>query len=300
MVTLVANFGGPRSLDEVPTFLKALLTDRDVIRTRLPRPLHHLLFTYVARKRARQIAPDYALIGGRSPIYFDTETLAQALPFPTLTLHRYLPDTHAATFAALEASSASEIRVLPLFPQFSYATTGSLARLLARHLSPRTLRKLRWIKSYATHPAFLAAWTEQLKPYADHALLFSAHGLPQAFADAGDPYPLEVQDTVRALPFLHKHLSYQSKFGKGEWLRPYTDEMCCNPTWTHNRPVAIVPISFTSDHIETLYEIEHLYLPLLRAQGLTATRISPPPLTAALAQIADTSELVPTQMLIRL
>lgn len=299
MVTLIANFGGPRSLDEVPLFLRALLTDRDVIRTRLPKPLHSLLFRAIARKRAAQITPDYALIGGCSPIYADTETLAASLPFSTLTLHRYLESTHAATFASLELRPEAEIRVLPLFPQFSYATTGSLARLLARNLSPRTLRKLRWVKSYSTHPAFIRAWRAQLAPYADHTLLFSAHGLPQAFADEGDPYPLEVQDTVRALAFPHSHLSYQSKFGKGEWLRPYTDEVCRNPTWAHNRPVAIAPISFTSDHIETLFEIEHQYLPLLRAQGLNAVRVSPPPLMSALAEIATTSELVPTQMLVR-
>ena len=95
MINLFVNFGGPRDLEEITPFLTALLTDRDVVRTRFPTFLHNWLFRRVAKKRAQKIAHDYAMIGGRSPIYFDTEALAKK--WDSLTIHRYLPATHRET-----------------------------------------------------------------------------------------------------------------------------------------------------------------------------------------------------------
>jgi ferrochelatase len=109
-------------------------------------------------------------------------------------------------------------------------------------------------------------------------LFFSAHGLPQEFVDEGDPYERECHlsfDAIRkGFPDAHSLLAFQSKFGPGEWLRPYTSELCDIPhTWNHGkRNVVLIPLSFTSDHIETLFEIEHLYLPAIRAHGLEAFR----------------------------
>ena len=137
MSILLVNFGGPRSLDEISPFLTALLTDRDVIDSKLPNFLHHLLFSRIAKKRAIQVKEDYAKIGGRSPIFEDTEKLAELLATstgqPIFTFHRYLPSTHAASVTSIEASKGP-IKVFPLFPQFSYATTGSIARWFSHHL----------------------------------------------------------------------------------------------------------------------------------------------------------------------
>ena len=106
IVYLIANFGGPRSLDEVEPFLRALLTDRDVLRTGLPQFLNYPLFWYVAKKRAKKVEGDYASIGNRSPIFFDTEAIAdalrQTLDGPVLTFHRYIPATHELFAKTLE------------------------------------------------------------------------------------------------------------------------------------------------------------------------------------------------------
>ena len=109
-------------------------------------------------------------------------------------------------------------------------------------------------------------------------LLFSPHGLPEKFVAQGDPYAKECELSLRAItaafPKAGSLLSYQSKFGRGEWLRPYTDELC-KEIQAHVRNcknVLVIPLSFTSDHIETLFEVERLYLPLLRAQGMQARR----------------------------
>ena len=125
---ILANFGGPRELNEIQEFLTSLLNDRDVIRTPLPNTLNRWLFTWIAKRRSKKIAKDYASIGGRSPIYFDTETLAEKLREKIgreiITFHRYLPKTHAPFLQQVSASKASRFIVFPLFPQFTYATTG--------------------------------------------------------------------------------------------------------------------------------------------------------------------------------
>ena len=312
---LLVNFGGPRNLDEVAPFLTALLCDPDVIRTRFPPFIHRWLFGRVARKRALKVRHDYEQIGGRSPIYFDTELIAKALSkrldAPVHTFHRYLPSTHSHSLGQIK--EPKHLKVLPLFPQFSYATTGSIARYFSRHFP----KGLLWIKSYAAHPAFLAAYQRRISDFLSEKglrqeetiLLFSAHGLPQAFVEEGDIYEsecrLSYEGVMKAFPLALGRLSYQSKFGPGEWLRPYTDEVCEQVlNWHEGRKsVVFVPISFTSDHIETLFEIEKLYLPIIASKGLNAYRCPAlnvePYWMDALAEIVQESNLCNNQMLIR-
>lgn len=281
---LLVNFGGPRDLDEIPSFLTALLCDRDVIRTRFPKFFHNWFFGRIAKKRAVKVREDYHLIGGRSPIYFDTEALRDALSqrfgVPVYTFHRYLTATHDESLKQIK--EAKDLIVLPLFPQFCYATTGSIARFFAPHVSGQ----LRWIKSYAAHPAFISAYQKRIASFLEEKglkeeetlLLFSAHGVPKEFVVEGDPYEsecnLSYNGVMKGFPKARGKLCYQSKFGKGEWLRPYTDESCQEILHWHEgrKHVVFVPISFTSDHVETLFEIEKLYLPIIEKQGLKAYR----------------------------
>ncbi len=287
---LIVNFGGPRSLNEISPFLTELLCDQDVIRTRFPKWLHHWIFGRIAKKRSLKVSHDYEEIGGRSPIYFDTESirasLAQKLQAPILTFHRYLPKTHEKSLEAIENCPSDTIRVFPMFPQFCYATTGSIARFFQLHLSTRSIRKLQWIKSYAGHHAFISAYQKRIGDFLkeqglreeDSILLFSAHGIPASFVANGDPYESECKLSfsacLQAFPKILGKLSYQSKFGRGQWLTPATDETCEKILdWHEGRKnVILVPITFTSDHIETLFEIEKLYLPLIEKNGLRAYR----------------------------
>ncbi len=307
---VIVNFGGPRSLPEVGPFLRALLTDQDVLRTPLPAFIHRWFFGKIADRRTAKIAHDYALIGGKSPIYEDTEAVAQAVG--ALTFHRYLPDTHAASLSAIANLDAKEIIIFPLFPQFTYATTGSIARFFQQHLPSHILSKIRWIPFYHTHPAYIRCMQNTLTDYLseqklsqeDVLLLFSAHGLPQKFIKTGDPYEGHCRDSysqiLKAFPRAASLLSFQSKFGPGEWLRPYTVDVCQK---IEGRPhVVFVPLSFTSDHIETLFEVEYQYLPLIRARGLSAHRCPALGRRAdwlqAIIEIFQTSDLVKTEELI--
>ena len=319
---LLVNFGGPRDLLEIEEFLIELLTDQEVIRTPLPSFIHRLLFTRVAKKRSKKIIPDYAAIGGKSPIFDDTESIAKCvggiLKTDILTFHRYLPKTHPSFIKAIETlSDAEEIRVLPMFPQFSYATTGSIALWLSKKLSASAMKKLRWIKSYPGHSSYITAMEKCLRALLDEkgireedtVILFSAHGLPQRFISTGDPYQEECVvsfEKIRAsFPKALTRLSYQSQFGKEEWIRPYTAEVCetiCN--WAEGRKnVVIVPLSFTSDHIETLYEIEELYLGSIRKAGLNAIRCPALNLRedwiSAIAELFESSKVVNNEALLR-
>ena len=318
---ILANFGGPRSLEEVPSFLTELLTDVDVIRTRFPRFFEKWFFTGIAKKRARMVAHDYSQIGGKSPIFEDTERWAHNLSLrmggPVMAFHRYLTATHADFIRQVQESHCREWTILPLYPQFSFATTGSSARFFQTVFPKETLSQMQWVRSYATHPRYVAAMQRCIADYLHQerlsekevVLFFSAHGLPQDFVDQGDPYEIECQSSFDAIregfPEAHSLLAFQSKFGRGEWLRPYTSELSAAPlTWSQGRKhVVFIPLSFTSDHIETLFEIEYQYLPAIRAHGLQAYRC--PALNhredwlQAMVEILEGSSFVSTETLIR-
>jgi protoporphyrin/coproporphyrin ferrochelatase len=289
-VVILANFGGPRGISEIGSFLTELLTDPDVIRTPFPRFFEKWFFTRVAIKRVSKIAKDYELIGGKSPIFEDTEALAEELRkrtnLPVITFHRYLPATHEQFFIELSAAQAEKLKIIPMYPQFSYSTTGSIARYFEQYLKQEVVQKMEWVKSYADHPPYIAAMQNCIREFLQESeleeketfLFFSAHGLPQKFVDQGDPYQQECNKTYKAVmqafPETLSLLAFQSKFGRGEWLKPYTSELSVNPSpWIQGRKqVVFVPLSFTSDHLETLYEIEYTYLQDVKDKGLSAYR----------------------------
>ncbi len=288
---IIANFGGPRTIDEVEPFLRALLTDKDVIRTKLPMPLSYLLFAYIAKRRAKKVTEDYQTIGGGSPIYKDTEDVAEILrthlPGPVITFHRYLHETHAEFINTIQNTLCDRFIVFPMFPQFTYATTGSIAKWFEKKLPESISQKMRWIKSYPNHPAFIEAHVQVIRHYLkanqlddqETILLFSAHGIPKQFITTGDVYQDECESSFHAImrnfPNILGRLAYQSRFGRAEWIQPYTIDVCKGIlSWCQGRKnVAIIPISFTSDHIETLHEIESEYMPVIRDRGLNVYRI---------------------------
>jgi ferrochelatase len=287
---LVVNFGGPRSLEEVPHFLEALLTDKDVIRTPLPGFVQDLLFKKIARKRSGKVAEDYDLIGGKSPIFEDTQWMASNLAGQMncsfLTFHRYLRETHASFIEEVTNLPHEEILVFPLFPQFSYATTGSIARFFQKKLPDSVCQKMRWVCSYYAHEKYIQAFTQTIENFLrekdfleeETCLLFSAHGLPKSFIEQGDPYQRQCETSFQKLsekfPKALSLLSYQSQFGKSAWITPSTISMCNKPQdWIQDKKqIVFVPLSFTSDHIETLFEVEYEYVQPLRDLGYSAHR----------------------------
>ncbi len=290
IVLLVINFGGPRNLVEVPDFLEALLTDKDVIRTPFPAFFQDLFFKRIARKRSLKVSKDYEKIGGKSPIFEDTEAVASALgnvmDLPVIAFHRYLRATHESFLQKIEKLDADEILVFPLFPQFSYATTGSIARWFKKHLPVSLCKKMKWVASYPTHPSYVKAFVQNTKDFLEEknlkekevVFLFSAHGLPESFIQEGDPYQNECGASFQRIadhfPKASSFLSYQSKFGRSKWITPSTIDMCHQvKEWIGDKKhIVFLPLSFTSDHIETLFEIEQEYLAPLKTAGYSAIR----------------------------
>jgi ferrochelatase len=179
------------------------------------------------------------------------------------------------------------------------------------------IEKMEWIKSYPTHPGYVQAMQNCIRDYLNTQnlkeeevfLFFSAHGLPQKFVNRGDPYEKECHscyDCIReGFPNALSLLAFQSKFGFGKWLSPYTGELCKRPLeWNQGRKhIVFVPLSFTSDHLETLFEIETLYVSSIREAGLCAYRC--PALNRradwieALVSLIESKDLFSNQALIR-
>jgi ferrochelatase len=175
---------------------------------------------------------------------------------------------------------------------------------------------MRWVKSYAAHPAFVSAMQNCIRGFLKEkqlreeevVLFFSPHGLPKKFICSGDVYQTECERSYRyissAFPHALSIMAYQSKFGRGEWLRPYTNEVCEDVgSWGAGRKqVVFVPLSFTSDHVETLFEVEQQYLPVIRKKGFEAYRCPAlnhrPDWLSAIPKILNEADFCNTQMLI--
>ena len=288
---VLASFGGPRSLSEIQSFLTELLCDQEVVRTPLPGFLHKALFKKIAQKRVQKVRGDYQEIGGKSPIYEDIETvskkLEEKLGLKVLVFHRYLPALHHEFIDQISHTHAEKLLIFPLFPQFSYSTSGSIAKWFKDFLPYEVVGKMSWIKSYYDQEPFTDLFTSRIKNYIQEhkinprqlIMLFSAHGVPKKFITTGDSYQSECEKSYQKIannfPDIQSMLVYQSKFGPGEWIRPYTIDTVNDIEKIAPNKIAVlfIPLAFTSDHIETLFEIEEEYMSVTKKKGYDTYRL---------------------------
>ncbi len=297
---LLLNLGGPESLAEVEPFLVRLFSDREIIELPLGALAQPVFARVVARVRGPAVRANYALIGGGSPQIRLTRAQAEALEARLnretdgrfrvrLALRYWGPSTEEA-LAELQREGISRLVALPLYPHYSRATTGSSENELRRTLARPRFRDasftLSSVSSYAVDPLYLEAMAESvrrgLEAFPAHArsrvvLLFSAHALPQRFVDRGDPYVGEIEATrqgiLARLGNGRRHvLGYQSRTGPVKWTGPGTDAVIDELGREGAREVLVVPLSFVSDHIETLYEVDLLFAERARRAGITDYR----------------------------
>ncbi len=289
---LLLQMGGPDSLDSVEPFLRNLFSDRDMIRLG-PLFLQPALARWIARRRAPKVEAHYERIGGKSPIRELTEAQAAALEarlggdFHCFTAMRYWRPSIIEALAAVRRAGISRIVALPLYPQYSRATTGSSFKELQRILSLAGVEfRVSCIESFHDHPLFIEALAGTIAegfgsfpPEEAATILFSAHSLPVSFIESGDPYLSQVKETVRLamerFPGRKHELAFQSKAGPVKWLEPSTEETISRLAENGCRNILVVPVSFVSDHIETLYEIDIAYAALARENGITHFRRAP-------------------------
>ena len=289
---ILLNLGGPDTLQAVRPFLYNLFSDRDIIRLG-PALLQKPLARLISLLRAKKTREAYSLIGGGSPINRITSDQARALnealkphgPFRVFMGMRYWHPFICDTVEQMHREGLEECVALSLYPHYSVATTGSAYRELERCLEFYPVR-CAYAGPWYDNPLYIEALVQSVVSALDRMegaehLLYSAHSLPKSFIERGDPYVEHVMETVRLVnrgleergyTFTH-HLSYQSRSGPVEWLEPSTQEMIEELGGKGVKKLIVVPVSFVSDHIETLYEIDILYREMAAAHGIMLERV---------------------------
>ncbi|MEN9218123.1 MAG: ferrochelatase [Gloeomargarita sp. DG_2_bins_126] len=289
---LLLNLGGPERLEDVRPFLYNLFADPEIIRLPLPwlqKPLAWL----IATMRQRRSRENYRQIGGGSPIRRITEQQAQALaqelkqqghPVRLYIGMRYWHPFTEEALAQIEQDQIEKLVILPLYPQYSISTSGSSLRLLERLRQAGTyLARIDHtvIPYWYQRPGYIEAMVDLIRQTLDHLpapahvhLLFSAHGVPRSYVDKdGDPYQEQIEACVDLImKALHRPnaytLAYQSRVGPVEWLKPYTEDVIPELGAAGVRDLLVIPISFVSEHIETLQEIDIEYRELAHHSGI--------------------------------
>lgn len=282
---LLLNLGGPERQEDVRPFLLNLFSDREIIRLGPPF-MQKIIARIIAFRRAPKSMANYRLIGGGSPIRVKTEEQAAALEaalvkdgwFMVRACMRYWHPFADEVLHELRDAGVSRLVALPLYPHYSIATTGSSVNDLQRHLARLGGQwPLQVIEAWPTEPAFIACLAERiaegLAAFGEQPVqvVYSAHSLPVQFVEEGDPYVQHLQQTiaaVEALTGVDGKLCYQSRSGPVEWLGPALPEVIEEVANQGGRNMLVVPISFVSDHVETLYEIDIQYRRLAEALGL--------------------------------
>ena len=289
---LLLNLGGPDELRDVRPFLYNLFSDPEIIRlpfSWLQSPLAWLISTL----RAKKSQENYRQIGGGSPLRRITEAQAQALQDLLqqkgqdariyIGMRYWHPFTEEA-IARIKRDGITNLVILPLYPQFSISTSGSSFRLLEKlWKEDPTLNRINYtvIPSWNQQPGYLQAMAQLIaqeleqfsNPDSVH-IFFSAHGVPLSYVtEAGDPYQQEIEDcTALIMQNLNRPnpytLAYQSRVGPVEWLKPYTEDALQELAAQGVEDLVVVPISFVSEHIETLQEIDIEYRELAEESGI--------------------------------
>ena len=310
---LLLNLGGPDKLEDVRPFLYNLFSDPELIR--LPSPLLQAPLAWlISTLRFKKSQRNYKKIGGYSPLRQITEAQAEALRSQLqlnghavnvyIGMRYWHPFTEEA-IAQIKKDKIEELVILPLYPQFSISTTGSSFSLIERiwQIDPE-LQKIKYtvVPSWYDNSGYLqsmanliAAKLDRVNNPSEAYIFFSAHGVPVSYIEeAGDPYQKEIETCAALImqklnrPNPYK-LAYQSRVGPVEWLQPYTEAAIAELAEQGVKELVVVPISFVSEHIETLEEIDMEYREIAEQAGIeTFARVPAPDTDPAFIQaLAD-------------
>ncbi len=271
VAVVLFNLGGPKDLASVKGFLFNLFYDKAIIN--LPRPFRWMVAKLISSRREKKAKAIYELIGGKSPILENTQSQADNLQiqlkkfgnFKVYISMRYTKPNSSDLLKQLENYKPDEVILLPLYPQFSTTTTGSSVKdFLAK---AKNKYPIKTVCCYPTNNGFIAAYGKLIEEkientyLGEYRILFTAHGLPKKIIKAGDPYQWQVEQTAKEINlYLEKKIRdtvicYQSKVGPLEWLGPNTESEIIRGSKEKKRLI-IVPLSFVSEHSETLVELD--------------------------------------------
>jgi ferrochelatase len=279
IAVLLANLGTPDAPTPkaVSRFLRQFLSDTRVIE--IPRLIWAVILNLlVIPLRAKRVAHAYESIwDGESPMRkilnaqvtaltkkLDTQGRSNVIVLPVMS---YGNPSIPAALDQLQALNIEQIVVLPLFPQYSATSTAPIFDAINRWMkTQRNLPAIVLMKDYFVHPLYIQALAESVRRYQSihgvpEKLLMSFHGIPQPYADRGDPYPQRCHATAKhlaqalGLPDDAWLISFQSRFGRQEWVKPYTNATLKEWGESGIKSIQIMSPAFSADCLETLEEL---------------------------------------------
>lgn len=279
---VLMNMGGPDSLDAIQPFLYNLFSDHDIIQ--IPRLIQKPVAYLISKIRAKKTKEYYKYMGGKSPQKEQTLTQAKALQevlgdkYKVVVAMRYWHPFIEEAIQELFKENIEKIILLSLYPQYSKTTTGSSFNEFSRQYKKlnKNIPVIK-ISDFHDYPTYIKAMVENIKAnlpenYEDYFFLFSAHSLPEKVITEGDPYKSQTEKTVQLLmkhfPNRNYKLAYQSKIGPVKWLEPMTDKVIKELAQKEVKKLAVIPVSFVSEHPETLYELDCQYGKLAKELGI--------------------------------
>src|SRR5581483_3249225 len=268
----------------------------DIIDFPFARIARQPLAKLISTTRAKKVAHHYAEIGGKSPILELTRRQAVALEKVlqqdgearvVIAMRYWHPFTEDA-IGELERFAPEQVVLLPLYPQFSKTTTQSSVNEWNRRFHANGWRpRIHLVSEFHEDPGYVDSVVETINSClagyqhtADLDIVFSAHSVPCAVINAGDPYQRQIERTVdlvwrRGNWPARRHICYQSKVGASKWLQPSMHSTVKSLAAAGSKHVLVVPISFVSDHVETLHEINIEHREQARELGIADYRMMP-------------------------
>ncbi len=290
VAVVLFNLGGPDSLQSVQPFLKNLFSDPDIFKI----PIGQKLFAkLISSLRSKKVVKQYALIGGKSPINELTENQRIALEsvlqkdnthFEVFVAMRYWHPLTEEIVKIVEKGNFSKIILLSLYPHKSIVTTGSSINEWFRFYKGNR-EKIAIIEEYHNNSEYHKAINQRI----DQTLLefseiekveflFSAHSVPQSLIASGDPYQSQILASINGIMQQRTdnrkfHVSYQSKVGPVKWLEPSTEKFVEELGKNGVKNLLVIPISFVTDHIETLFELGIEYRKVAEKSGIVNFKV---------------------------
>ncbi|MGI8543035.1 MAG: ferrochelatase [Aridibacter sp.] len=289
---VLLNLGGPDSLEAVEPFLYNLFSDPDIINFPGSFLFREWLAKLISSKRHPKIQEQYKQIGGKSPLKDYTlgqaamleEKLNEKFPAKVYAAMRYWHPFTGETLDELEREGITKVILLPLYPQYSMATTESSVKEWKKELEKHGNTDIEWtlVEHYYDFPPYIDACVERINQGLEKFtpeirdevdILFSAHGTPMKLVRQGDPYSEHIRKTVEAVVKRGgwknpHHLCYQSKVGPQKWLTPSTPNTIEELAKKGSKLMLAVPIAFASDHLETLFEVGIEFKHLAKEAGV--------------------------------
>lgn len=297
IAVIIFNLGGPDSLESVQPFLFNLFNDKYIIG--LPQPFRYIMAKLISTFRGKKSIAIYEQMGGKSTILDETTEQAKALEsylnshctgqeeieYTVIPMMRYW---HPMTEEVVNKvrNNYNEVVLLPLYPQFS--TTTTLSSFSQWFKVGSDIKNVHLVCCYYNHRGFIDGYIDLISSKLDKIssdkkirLLFSAHGIPEILVKKGDPYQLQVEETVAEVMKkinesqsnnIEHTICYQSKVGPMKWLEP-TIQSQITAAGSRNEVVVVIPISFTSEHSETLVELDIDYMNFATENGIEFHRV---------------------------